>query len=164
MIIIITIFKLGRDPSGWLDQQSILLPWFSNLSCKPYIENATFFLATDIDECSIANECHQNATCHNTKGSYNCTCNGGFKGDGRLNCTGKDLVRASHSDNDDLPLSENSNYFCHVFLHKNNFFAAIVFLLPFPSYQTSFKLSDWLIATLENWAFLTSSKNFFLSF
>ncbi|XP_015751582.1 PREDICTED: protein crumbs-like [Acropora digitifera] len=41
----------------------------------------------DIDECSIANDCHQHATCHNTKGSYNCICKNGFKGDGRLNCT-----------------------------------------------------------------------------
>ncbi|XP_044181235.1 uncharacterized protein LOC114975468 [Acropora millepora] len=46
-----------------------------------------FFLAPDIDECSIANDCHQHATCHNTKGSYNCICKNGFKGDGRLNCT-----------------------------------------------------------------------------
>ena len=46
------------------------------------------FLAPDIDECRIANQCHQNATCNNTKGSYNCTCKGGFKGDGRINCTG----------------------------------------------------------------------------
>ena len=47
----------------------------------------------DIDECSSANECHQNSTCHNTKGSYNCTCKDGFEGDGK-NCTGKILFRA----------------------------------------------------------------------
>ena len=41
----------------------------------------------DIDECSSANECHQNALCHNAKGSYNCTCKDGFEGDGK-NCTG----------------------------------------------------------------------------
>ncbi|XP_044181722.1 protein crumbs-like [Acropora millepora] len=41
----------------------------------------------DIDECSIVNDCHQDATCHNTEGSYNCICKNGFKGDGRLNCT-----------------------------------------------------------------------------
>ncbi|XP_015751613.1 PREDICTED: fibropellin-1-like isoform X2 [Acropora digitifera] len=40
----------------------------------------------DIDECSSVNECHQNATCNNTKGSYNCTCKDGFEGDGK-NCT-----------------------------------------------------------------------------
>ena len=53
-----------------------------------------YFLAPDIDECRIANQCHQNATCNNTKGSYNCTCNEGFKGDGRINCTGKVLLRS----------------------------------------------------------------------
>ncbi|XP_044181701.1 nephronectin-like [Acropora millepora] len=41
---------------------------------------------SDIDECSSANEFHQNATCNNTKGSYNCTCKDGFEGDGK-NCT-----------------------------------------------------------------------------
>ncbi|XP_015770084.1 PREDICTED: uncharacterized protein LOC107348546 isoform X2 [Acropora digitifera] len=41
----------------------------------------------DIDECSsAANECHQNASCQNTKGSYNCTCKDGFEGDGK-NCS-----------------------------------------------------------------------------
>ncbi|XP_015751579.1 PREDICTED: uncharacterized protein LOC107331498 isoform X2 [Acropora digitifera] len=41
----------------------------------------------DIDECSsAANECHQNASCQNTEGSYNCTCKDGFEGDGK-NCT-----------------------------------------------------------------------------
>ena len=53
-----------------------------------------FFLAPDIDECHTANTCHQNATCNNTKGSYNCTCKGGFKGDGRINCTGKVLLKS----------------------------------------------------------------------
>ena len=42
----------------------------------------------DIDECSSENECHVNATCTNTIGSYNCTCKKGYVGDGR-NCSGK---------------------------------------------------------------------------
>ena len=46
---------------------------------------------SDIDECSSANECHQNATCNNTKGSYNCTCKDGFEGNGK-NCTGKTVI------------------------------------------------------------------------
>ena len=45
-------------------------------------------LVPDIDECSSENECHVNATCTNTIGSYNCTCKNGYKGDGR-NCSGK---------------------------------------------------------------------------
>ena len=48
---------------------------------------------SDIDECSSANECHLDATCTNTKGSYNCTCQDGFEGDGK-NCTGKILLKS----------------------------------------------------------------------
>ena len=40
----------------------------------------------DVDECS-KNPCHSNATCNNTVGSYICTCDPGYSGDG-LNCTG----------------------------------------------------------------------------
>ncbi|XP_044181238.1 protein jagged-1-like [Acropora millepora] len=58
----------------------------------------------DIDECHIANQCHQNATCNNTKGSYNCTCKGGFKGDGRINCT-------EHRLQDSAIIGDNQTYF-----------------------------------------------------
>ena len=50
---------------------------------------AVFIISLDIDECSLENDCHLDATCNNTKGSYNCTCKDGFEGDGRNNCTGK---------------------------------------------------------------------------
>ena len=45
-------------------------------------------LVSDIDECSSEKECHVNATCMNTMGSYTCTCNSGYQGDGRI-CAGK---------------------------------------------------------------------------
>ena len=38
---------------------------------------------TDIDECGESTDtCAMNATCTNTPGSYQCSCNIGFTGDG----------------------------------------------------------------------------------
>ena len=42
----------------------------------------------DIDECSNGiHDCNGNATCKNTAGHFNCTCNAGYSGDGHL-CSG----------------------------------------------------------------------------
>jgi len=47
------------------------------------------FSIVDIDECITGNhECDVNANCTNTVGGHNCTCKGGFAGDGR-SCSGK---------------------------------------------------------------------------
>ena len=44
----------------------------------------------DIDECQPSNaDCHSNATCSNTVGSYFCSCIGGFSGDGKINCASR---------------------------------------------------------------------------
>ncbi|XP_022797968.1 antigen WC1.1-like [Stylophora pistillata] len=45
----------------------------------------------DIDECAMSamNTCHRKASCINTQGSYNCTCNPGYTGDG-LTCAAVD--------------------------------------------------------------------------
>ena len=46
---------------------------------------------TDIDECENAEDnCHENANCTNTEGSFTCSCNPGYTGDG-VNCTSKIL-------------------------------------------------------------------------
>lgn len=42
----------------------------------------------DINECALS-ECHENAKCTNTEGSFICTCKDGFTGDGK-SCEGKD--------------------------------------------------------------------------
>ena len=59
------------------------------------------YLVLDIDECLSENECHVNATCTNTIGTYNCTCEKGYGGDGR-NCSGKyqfnDCILATDAD------------------------------------------------------------------
>ena len=43
-----------------------------------------------MDECSgsLDNRCHRYAKCTNTLGSYDCTCNPGYSGDG-FTCEGK---------------------------------------------------------------------------
>ena len=70
----------------WLDTQEKFYLTFSNL------------LPTDIDECSPADlqeahavyrhNCHMQANCSNTKGSFICSCNEGYSGDG-VTCEGK---------------------------------------------------------------------------
>ncbi|XP_067047298.1 uncharacterized protein [Acropora muricata] len=89
-------------------------PCKNNGKCLPMYEENKYKCAckgfkgdnceNDIDECQTANACHQNATCKNTKGSYNCTCKGGFKGDGRINCT-------EHTLQDSVIIGHNETYF-----------------------------------------------------
>ena len=54
-----------------------------------------FFCFTDIDECSNGDDkCHPEADCANTLGSYNCSCNLGFEGDG-FDCKRKYILMLS---------------------------------------------------------------------
>ena len=45
-------------------------------------------LFPDIDECSGSNNCSDNATCIDSAGSYNCSCDTGYTGDG-FTCDGR---------------------------------------------------------------------------
>ncbi|XP_068736657.1 uncharacterized protein [Montipora capricornis] len=84
-------FSIASPCSGWLcknDGTCLALYEENSYKC---ICNAGFTgrdCKNDIDECSSENECHVNATCTNTIGSYNCTCKKGYVGDGR-NCSEK---------------------------------------------------------------------------
>lgn len=69
-----------------------------------YILTLVIIPPVDIDECDpatyLSHNCHQNATCTNTEGSFTCACNKGFQGDGR-SCQSKTttitLVSLIHS-------------------------------------------------------------------
>jgi len=50
-------------------------------------------LHADIDECERGTDnCHVNAICTDVIGSFVCTCNSGFEGNG-VNCTSKRFLR-----------------------------------------------------------------------
>ena len=51
-----------------------------------------FHIIIDINEC-LSHPCDSNATCLNTIGSFICTCNEGFTGDGSQ-CDGESLINS----------------------------------------------------------------------
>ena len=47
------------------------------------------YLVIDNDECADkSNNCHKDAVCTNTPGSFTCACKSGYTGDGTVSCTG----------------------------------------------------------------------------
>jgi hypothetical protein len=71
-------FFLRRDVS------QIFCSWW----CFKY-SMLRFSLPPDIDECAdnANNSCHKDANCQNTPGSFTCSCNNGFTGNG-TSCAG----------------------------------------------------------------------------
>ena len=51
----------------------------------PIIKSRTYITTTDVDECVLGmHNCDGNATCYNTDGSFTCSCNEGYYGNGEL--------------------------------------------------------------------------------
>lgn len=62
----------------------------------------------DVDECGLGlHDCHKEAKCTNTHGSYNCHCRRGFIGDGRTSC-----VRTCHEQCAHGYCSSSPDYLC----------------------------------------------------
>ena len=66
-------------------------------------QNYRFHSLIDIDECANAttNDCDSNAMCTNTVGSFTCTCNQGYTGNGTT-CEGKNIVECAKSHTKEL--------------------------------------------------------------
>jgi len=56
-----------------------------------------FFLPNflDINECELDVQCHPNATCVDTVGSYMCACSDGYQGNGVTHCSSKFLWKCN---------------------------------------------------------------------
>ena len=81
---------------------------FKNFESQLLYANATSYLKCpskilfdsvgDVDECSLGTaNCHAQATCTNTIGSFVCSCKKGFTGNGTI-CNGKHFFAVAHID------------------------------------------------------------------
>ena len=52
------------------------------------IQFKSTLLHLDINECLVIIPCAVNAECHDTEGSFECSCLPGYSGDGHASCTG----------------------------------------------------------------------------
>ena len=68
--------------------QSLLLSRFI-YSAVSFAVMTYWHVSLDINEC-LQNPCHTDGFCENNAGSYRCTCNTGYSGDGRT-CSGKKI-------------------------------------------------------------------------
>ena len=70
-----TVSSSKFDVNIWCRIETNDLLWIREIIQATYI--------SDIDECEVGTDtCDNHATCTNTDGSFTCTCNTGFFGDG----------------------------------------------------------------------------------
>ena len=77
-----------RCPFG----QKCVSPTSDKCACKRgFTSGQKTDFCLDVDECALGHGCHPKSTCENSDGSYTCTCNTGYFGNGRMceegNCT-----------------------------------------------------------------------------
>ena len=72
------VHHFGFEAVGWLQ-------------CMPVVSFPLLFIP-DVDECELdIDNCHVNANCIDVIGSFDCTCNSGFEGDG-VTCISKKFL------------------------------------------------------------------------
>ena len=77
----------------------MLSPQFNAFTRQPPLLPLHIKYISDIDECaSGTHKCSSNAVCNNTRGSFNCTCNPRYFGDGRQ-CKSKKLTLILYFEN-----------------------------------------------------------------
>ena len=70
----------------------VVADFISFLSCLSVVMYYKLLSPVDTDECTTnTHNCHSSATCNNTIGSFNCTCNKGYNGDG-ISCSGEQCL------------------------------------------------------------------------
>ena len=67
--------------------QNVTIDKTENKSCDNEDQEWSYAECPDIDECNLnMHDCHPDATCQNVHGSYECQCQKGFIGDGKIKC------------------------------------------------------------------------------
>ncbi|XP_049279907.1 multiple epidermal growth factor-like domains protein 8 [Anopheles funestus] len=76
----------NRSTQGLCGNGQLLLPGTSNVT-EPVRTSWAYAQCPDVDECELRlHDCHKQAECSNTHGSYSCKCRKGFVGDGVRYC------------------------------------------------------------------------------
>lgn len=75
---------LGTCVQGDFNQPQVPCDYVLNMTSSKW----AYSHCPDVDECGLGlHDCHREAICTNTDGSFSCKCRQGFAGDGKHNCT-----------------------------------------------------------------------------
>ncbi|KAI5704557.1 hypothetical protein M8J75_006637 [Diaphorina citri] len=78
----------GDFNTPYVDSCAVAVAARHNISVYEEDARWSYSLCPDVDECGLGlHDCHKDAKCTNTHGSYSCQCKRGFHGDGKTSCT-----------------------------------------------------------------------------